>query len=497
MPPSLEGNGLHQKLSGVEKMTPICPASCADGLFRFVSGLNGHIRNKPGFLPLRQILCDKPFDCPFPFQVRLRRRGEIRFLPLAVGRALADPLNGVKPLLKNIVRSRFELVFFPSAQSIGGFAVLVAVIPAQRSDRGAMNLAMERVDHLPVLNSAFFGFFELSRSCAGDDFNVESFVFLVGNKLGANAGCGGNHPCRGQGDHPARLGATGFQAIQEILGPVALGIMLDAQTRDFLIDLVKDRLLFAIHLGAKLGIGADDVESAPSEHAGDGVEVGCVGVAAQARRLKGDRAPAAKRVAHLGPLPVAQYSQLLDKLDNAVRMNAQMGVALVDVFPNRGVQPRLVDLLRPADVFGLVFVRAQGGERPAVNCQLFLFRDAALPSIARKTGLSFFFVRQLGQITDFEAAFFQRSSGQALIVHRHELFKQTQIRFGVARRGQQASQNNRPRQNQRLAPLPIRTQPRQRLRIAGFALRERFKRDLSGGKDRFDQSRRVFERKRG
>ena len=415
---------------------PVCPASFAKQPIGLFAGLNFHIRNEPGFLPLRQIVGDEPFDFPFPFEVCLRRRCEIGLLPLGADRAFADPLYGVKPLLEHILRARLKLVFFPQPQPAGRFAVFVSVIPAQGSDRGSMHLAMEGVDHLPVLNRAFFRRFELLGRGARHDFNVESFVCLVRNQLGASAKLGRNQPSRGQGDHPTRLGAARLQAVQVSLGAVSLRVALDAELRDFLVDGGEHGMFIAIHLFAPLKRRPDDVEGAPSEHAGDGVKVGGIGVAAQARRLERDRPAAAKRVAHPRPMPVAQYSQLLDELADAPRVDAQMGVMGIDLFPNRPVQPHGVDLFRTLAFSNLFLVAAQRRQGAAVKPELFLLVFVFSPPGFRINALGLIPRSQLPQFFDGKSVVGHGAAGQTLLVDGHQFLKYRQIPLGVARRGQ-------------------------------------------------------------
>jgi hypothetical protein len=94
-------------------------------------------------------------------------------------------------------------------------------------------------------------------------------------------------------------------------------IVLDAEAGDLGIHGRGDFALRRINLRAALLRCADDVEGAPGEHAGDGVEVGGVNIAAEPRRLEGDRSAAAKGVRHLRPVAEARDPQLLDQFGKA------------------------------------------------------------------------------------------------------------------------------------------------------------------------------------
>ncbi len=75
----------------------------------------------------------------------------------------------------------------------------------------------------------------------------------------------------------------------------------------------------ALDLRALLRRRADDVEGAPGQHAGDGIEVGGIDIAAHARRLEGNRPAAAERVGELRPMAEARDAQLLDQFGQAER----------------------------------------------------------------------------------------------------------------------------------------------------------------------------------
>ena len=102
-----------------------------------------------------------------------------------------------------------------------------------------------------------------------------------------------------------------------------------------------------LDLGALPRARADDIEGAPGQHAGDGIEVGGIDIAADPRRLEGDRPATAERIRYLRPMAEPGDAQLLDKFGQALRICPEM---LVHVGPDRREKLRFVAFLRPADV---------------------------------------------------------------------------------------------------------------------------------------------------
>ena len=137
--------------------------------------------------------------------------------------------------------------------------------------------------------------------------------------------------------------------------------MLDAEPRDLGIDRCRDLLLRLLDLGALLRRCADDVERAPGQHAGDGIEVRGIDIAAHPRRLERDRAAAAERVGDLRPMAEAAMPNCSTSSGIELRIGAEMPIHL---WPDAGKQLRLVAFLGPADMLQpLIEAVGQGGER--------------------------------------------------------------------------------------------------------------------------------------
>src|SRR5438046_2754327 len=111
-----------------------------------------------------------------------------------------------------------------------------------------------------------------------------------------------------------------------------MSVVLNAETRDFLIDRFRDFLLRCLDLCTALLRRADDVEGAPGEHAGDRVEVRRVNIAAEPCRLEGDRSAATEGVRHLRLMSETRDAQLLDELGQVPCRCAEMAI---DLWPDR------------------------------------------------------------------------------------------------------------------------------------------------------------------
>ena len=123
-------------------MMPICPAAFAIRLVGFITRFNRHIRHQALLLPLLDIFSDDLFNLAFPRQILFRDCGKKSLFLLFVQAVGGYPLNAIQPLLKNIVRARFELLFFPAAQAVGGVAIRILVIAAQGFNRRGIGFAV-------------------------------------------------------------------------------------------------------------------------------------------------------------------------------------------------------------------------------------------------------------------------------------------------------------------------------------------------------------------
>jgi tetratricopeptide (TPR) repeat protein len=112
----------------------------------------------------------------------------------------------------------------------------------------------------------------------------------------------GNHPTWRHRHHPAGLRAARLKTIKIGLRPIVIFVVFDAKPGDFGINRSGDLFLRLLDLGAPLLARTDDVKCTPRKHAGDGIEVRRVNIAANPRRLKWNRPTSAECVRHLWPV---------------------------------------------------------------------------------------------------------------------------------------------------------------------------------------------------
>ena len=128
--------------------------------------------------------------------------------------------------------------------------------------------------------------------------------------------------------------------------------MLDAPRGDLSIYRIVNFALRLAHLLGNFFAAADDIERSPGEQRRDGIEIGAVGIAADPRRLKRNRAAAAKRIADARHMSEPALAQLAHQLRQRVRARAEVRV---DFIPRLLRRP--IDLLRPIASRDLIFVR--------------------------------------------------------------------------------------------------------------------------------------------
>jgi len=109
--------------------------------------------------------------------------------------------------------------------------------------------------------------------------------------------------------------------------------MFDAPSGDLGVHRGVDFRLGDADFFGDLGSSADDVEAGPSEKGGDGIEIGGVGLAADAGGLEGDGAAAAESIPHARDAAEAELAKFADKLGDGAGGGAEVGV---DFFPSGG-----------------------------------------------------------------------------------------------------------------------------------------------------------------
>jgi hypothetical protein len=112
--------------------------------------------------------------------------------------------------------------------------------------------------------------------------------------------------------------------------PPAPVVGLKPMRIDFLQCGIVGRLLDFAHALARPGVAADQMQRTPCQQRGDRAEVGRIGRAANPRRLEGDRAATAHRIAHTRNMTEATRAQLLHQFRQCRCRGSQMGV---DFFP--------------------------------------------------------------------------------------------------------------------------------------------------------------------
>src|ERR1039458_5535646 len=118
-------------------MVPVIPTSRPYQILplvtRWPANLNAHVRRLSVFLPSSKIRFYKIFNDVFSSNIVGRNASEFKIesFPFFFG---SHPLHCVKPFLKNIVWSRFKVMFLPLAQAICNFTIRRFIIPAEGCD---------------------------------------------------------------------------------------------------------------------------------------------------------------------------------------------------------------------------------------------------------------------------------------------------------------------------------------------------------------------------
>jgi hypothetical protein len=111
------------------------------------------------------------------------------------------------------------------------------------------------------------------------------------------------------------------------------GFVFDAPLGDLAVHGGIDFRLGGADFFGDLGSAADDVEGGPGEQGGDGVEVGGLGLAADAGGLEGDGTAAAEGIANAWDAAEAALAEFCYEFGDGGGAGAEVGV---DIFPGRG-----------------------------------------------------------------------------------------------------------------------------------------------------------------
>ena len=338
---------------------------------------------------------------------------------LALGFPLGiPPADAVKPLLVKIIRARFPFTGLPLAQVVAAFLdfLSVFIVPhhllAVAAQHGELDgVTGGGVGDEALGDGAHGGGFHLRLAGAHFHLELETLVFKIGHELGHGVGFFANHP-RGRERHAPAIGQRHLHAVEIIFRAPAFLAALDAPFLDLFFHRRVNLFLLGLHLGHLVRAAAHDVQRAPGEQAGDGVEVGGVHVAPHPRGLEGDGAAAAKAIAHLGPPAEALDGKFLEQARQRIGGGAKV---LVDFRPRLGVRP--VDFLRAKGVGDFLGV---GG-------------------VAQFAPVRFLFLAAL----------------EAVLVHGENLEKNGAVTAEVSAAGHQQAQQDGTHEDERLAAPPF------------------------------------------
>src|SRR5580658_10505096 len=101
----------------------MCPTSRPDWFVGLLTWLDAHVRNPPLGLPVSEMFANELVNHLLSLQVLVAYRAELIVVGLAILLG-PHPLDAVQPLLEQIIRPGFEILFFPQPQAIAGFAIV-------------------------------------------------------------------------------------------------------------------------------------------------------------------------------------------------------------------------------------------------------------------------------------------------------------------------------------------------------------------------------------
>ncbi len=255
-------------------------------------------------------------------------------------------MDAVEPLLKDITWAWFEVVPLQGPEPVSGITIGITIVAAQGLNWDPIGLSVQFIDEIILAHSALFGSLHLFGGDTGENFEIETLVCVVGDELRNNIAGFRDDPARCHRYHPAGLRATRLQAVEIRFRPVAVAIVLDPQRRNLPIHRLGHLALRPLNLGTLLRRGANDIERPPGQHAGDGVEIRGIDIAAEPGGLEGDGAATAEGVADPRPMAVTQDAQLLDQLLMGMGFDPQVSQMVIHGRPDRGVEGGLIQLLR-------------------------------------------------------------------------------------------------------------------------------------------------------
>ena len=105
-----------------------------------------------------------------------------RFLPALSQCVLGHPLNAVKPLLQDVIRTRHEIRLFPPPKLVFRPSVGKPHIAPDRLALCSVRFAVERVYEVAIPQRSFPRFSQLLCRSVRNDFDIKGASRMVGNK---------------------------------------------------------------------------------------------------------------------------------------------------------------------------------------------------------------------------------------------------------------------------------------------------------------------------
>ena len=151
----------HDVIARREHVVPVCPSAFPTKPGRLLTRLYRHIGNQSFCLPLRHIRTDVFRDFLLANFVFWSYGRKERCGTRLVQRLLLNPLNRVKPLLKQVARTRRKIAFLPWADVGDRLSVPSFSVPSERTNGRRVNLIAYGMHHATVLHGSFRRFRKL------------------------------------------------------------------------------------------------------------------------------------------------------------------------------------------------------------------------------------------------------------------------------------------------------------------------------------------------
>ena len=193
----------------MKQMMPVRPSALAAETIGLIARENRHGRDESFLLPFRESRAKQIEDAFLAFEV-LDRYAAVH--PIAAWR---HPPHAVETLLKDVVRTRHEVVVFPKAQTLR---------PAQTRD--AITVARLGAHRVAVLHGAHVGLFYLGIRGTASDMDVILCSRAIRRKLRYGSGPLADNPAWREGNPFAGGRALRFDTVEVGIGAVAVAVML-------------------------------------------------------------------------------------------------------------------------------------------------------------------------------------------------------------------------------------------------------------------------------